>query len=216
MQLLISRSHILDNLCRQIDSFFSCSEEEYSVLEAYLDKALERVEKCFQGFDNKYFKTESGGVKFNPFHSVQYMTFLYTLANELYRNGMSSTLSDKLYYLNKTMNGLDMFYAIELPEIWSAEHPVGSVLGRAKYGDGFFFYQGCTVGGNRGKDGILYYPVIGKNVRMYANSSFIGKCNIGDNVILGAGALVKDTDIPSNSIVFGQSPHLIIKENKCL
>lgn len=214
MQLLISRSQILDNLCRQIDSFFSCSEEEHSVLETYLDKALERVEKCFQGVDNKYFKNEFGGVKFNPFHSVQYMTFLYTLANELYRNGMSSTLSDKLYYLNKTMNGLDMFYAIELPEVWSAEHPVGTVLGRAQYGEGFFFYQGCTVGGNRGKDGVLNYPVIGRNVRMYANSSFIGKCNIGDNVILGAGALVKDTDIPSNSIVFGQSPNLIIKENK--
>lgn len=214
MQLLISRSQILDNLCRQIDSFFSCSEEERSVLEAHLDKALERVKKCFQGVDNKYFKAESGEVKFNPFHSVQYMTFLYVLANELYRNGMSSTLSDKLYYLNKTMNGLDMFYAIELPEVWSAEHPVGSVLGRAKYGEEFFFYQGCTVGGNRGKDGMLHYPVIGNNVRMYANSSFIGKCNIGDNVILGAGALVKDEDIPSNSIVFGQSPNLIIKENK--
>lgn len=216
MQLLISRPEILDNLCRQIDSFFSCSEEERSVLETYLDKSLERLEKCLQGVDNKYFKTELGTVKFNPFHSVQYMTFLYTLANELYRNGASSTLSDKLYYLNKTMNGLDMFYAIELPEVWSAEHPVGSVLGRAKYGEGFFFYQGCTVGGNRGKDGILHYPLIGNNVRMYANSSFIGKCNIGDNVILGAGALVKDTDIPSNSIVFGQSPNLIIKENKRL
>lgn len=212
MQILISRSQILDNLCRQVDSFFSCSEEECSILDAYLDKALDRVEKCFQGVDNKYFKT-NGGVKFNPFHSVQYMTFLYIIANELYRNGVSPILSDKLYYLNKTMNGLDMFYAIELPEVWSAEHPVGSVLGRAKYGEGFFFYQGCTVGGNRGKDGILHYPIIGKNVRMYANSSFIGKCNIGDNVILGAGTLVKDTNIPSNSIVFGQSPNLIIKEN---
>lgn len=214
MQLLISRSQILDNLCRQVESFFSCTEEERSVLDTYLDKALERVEKCFQGIDNKYFKTEFGEAKFNPFHSVQYMTFLYVLANELYRNGMSSTLSDKLYYLNKTMNGLDMFYAIELPEVWSAEHPVGSVLGRAKYGDGFFFYQGCTVGGNRGKDDMLHYPVIGNNVRMYANSSFIGKCNIGNNVILGAGALVKDENIPSDSIVFGQSPNLIIKENK--
>lgn len=213
MHLAVPRDQILNNLYRQVDSFFSCSEEERSVLDAYLDKALERVETCFQSIDNKYFKTESGLI-FNPFHSIQYMTFLYTLANELYRNGMSSTLSDKLYYLNKAMNGLDMFYAIELPEVWSAEHPVGSVLGRAKYGEGFFFYQGCTVGGNIGKDGILNYPVIGNNVRMYANSSFIGKCNIGDNVILGAGALVKDTDIPSNSIVFGQSPNLIIKDNK--
>lgn len=216
MQLLVSRSQLLENLCRQVDSMFSCTEEERSTLDIYIDKALERVERCFQGVDNKYFKIESGGVRFNPFHSVQYMTFLYTIANELYRNGVSSALSDKLYYLNKVMNGLDMFYAIELPEVWSAEHPVGSVLGRAKYGDGFFFYQGCTVGGNRGKDEVLHYPVIGKNVRMYANSSLIGKCNVGDNVILGAGALVKDTDIPSNSIVFGQSPNLIIKENKRL
>jgi len=206
MQLVIPRAEILDNLCRQIHSFFSCTEEERIILDKYLDKTLERVEKCFQGIDNKYFKSDLG-VKLNPFHSVQYMTFLYTIANELYRNRISSTLTDKLYYLNKTMNGLDMFYAIELPEVWSAEHPVGSVLGRAKYGNGFFFYQGCTVGGNRGKDGILYYPVIGINVKMYANSSFIGKCNIGDNVILGAGALVKDEDIPSNSIVFGQSPN---------
>lgn len=49
---------------------------------------------------------------------------------------------------------------------------------------------------------------------MYANSSLIGKCDIGDNVILGAGALVKDAVIPSNSLVFGQSPNLIIKELK--
>ena len=35
--------------------------EEHSVLEAYLDKALERVERCFQNVDNKYFKNELGG-----------------------------------------------------------------------------------------------------------------------------------------------------------
>lgn len=216
LQLVIPRTQILENLFRQINSFFSCSDEESHVIDKYLDRALERAEKCFQGIDNKYWRISLDEVKFNPFHSVQYMTFLYFLANELYCNGCSSMLSDKLYYLNKTMNGLDMYYAIELPDVWSAEHPVGSVLGRAKYGDGFFFYQGCTVGGNKGKDGVLYYPVIGRNVRMYANSSIIGRSHVGDNVILGAGALVKDEDIPSNSIVFGQSPNLIIKENKHL
>lgn len=61
MQLLISRSQILDNLCRQVDSFFSCSEEERSVLDTHLDKSLDRVKKCLQGVDNKYFKSELGG-----------------------------------------------------------------------------------------------------------------------------------------------------------
>lgn len=74
MQLLISRSQILDNLCRQIDSFFSCTEEECSVLEIYLDKALERVKKCFQGVGNKYFKAESGGeiqpLSFSTIHDI--------------------------------------------------------------------------------------------------------------------------------------------------
>ena len=103
MELIISRSQILDNLCRQIDSFFICTEKERSILDTYLDAALNRIEKCFNGIDNKYFKSEFG-VRFNPFHSVQYMTFLYTIANEVYRNGETSTLSDKLYYLNKTKN----------------------------------------------------------------------------------------------------------------
>ena len=46
---------------------------------------------------------------------------------------------------------------------------------------------------------------------MYANSSILGKCHIGKNVQIGAGALVKNQDVPDNSIVFGQSPNLIIK-----
>lgn len=209
MKLNISRGDILNNLYRQLNSFFYCSEEEKQILDTYIDKALERSEICFLAINNKYWTLLGGGVKFNPFHSVQYMTFLYFLANELYRNIGSSLLSDKLYYLNKIMNGLDMYYAIELPEVWSAEHPVGSVLGRAKYGNGFFFYQGCTVGGNHG-----IYPNIGENVKMFAHSHIIGNCNIGNNVVLGAGCLIKDEDIPENSIVFGQSPNLIIKRKK--
>ena len=46
------------------------------------------------------------------------------------------------------------------------------------------------------------------------NSAIIGKCNVGDNVTIGAGAIVKDEDIPSNCLVFGQSSNLIIKQQK--
>lgn len=120
-----------------------------------------------------------------------------------------SILADKVYYLNKVMNSVDLFYEIELPDHFGVEHPLGSVMGRAKFGDEFFFYQGCTVGGNH-----LTYPTIGSNVTMYANSSIIGNCHIGDNVSLGAGCLIKDQDIPSNSLVFGQSPNIVIKTKK--
>ncbi len=36
--------------------------------------------------------------------------------------------------------------------------------------------------------------------------------NIGDNVFISAGAFVKDQDIPNNTIVFGKSPNLILKQ----
>ena len=123
----------------------------------------------------------------------------------------NSLLADKIYYLNKIMNAVDLFYAIELPDVWSAEHPLGSVMGRAKYSNGFFFYQGCTVGGTKDKNGAIYYPTIEKNVSMFANSCILGRCHIGENVKIGAGCIVKNQDIPDNSIVFGQSPNLIIK-----
>ena len=61
------------------------------------------------------------------------------------------------------------------------------------------------------KEGNILYPIIGENVRMYANSSILGNCIIGRNVQVGAGAIVKNQDVPDNSIVFGQSPNLIIK-----
>ena len=60
-------------------------------------------------------------------------------------------------------------------------------MGRAEYGEGFSFGQNCTVGNNKG-----IYPVLGENVRMCANSSIIGNCRIGDNVIIGANSGVKD------------------------
>lgn len=37
---------------------------------------------------------------------------------------------------------------------------------------------------------------------------------ISSNAIIGANACIKDQDLSSNSIVFGESPNLVIKENR--
>lgn len=217
MQLQIPKQDILAQLIVQLESHFILSNIEKTVISDHLDLTLEKCESNFWASSNKYFKIDVGGhknVRFNPYHSVQYMIFLYYLSHEIYANTQNSVLCDKIYYLNKIMNSVDLFYAIELPQKFGAEHPLGSVMGRAQYGEGFFFYQGCTVGGTDGKNGEIYYPVLGENVQMYANSSILGRCKVGDNVKIGAGTLVKNEDIPSDSIVFGQSPHLIIKKQK--
>ena len=109
------------------------------------------------------------------------------------------------------MHANDWFYAIDLPTHFHCEHPLGSVLGRATYGDYFFVYQGTTVGGNRSK-GKLFYPMIGTNVILYANATILGNTNIGNNVVVSADSFLINETIPDNCIVFGKSPNISIKE----
>lgn len=131
------------------------------------------------------------------------------MSRRLYFDSHNSALADKVYYLNKVMNGCDLFYEVELPKFFKLDHPVGSVMGRAKYGEGFSFLQCCTVGNNRD-----IYPVIGENVRMCANSYIIGNCLIGNNVIIGAHSGVKDCDVPDDTIVFGHYPNNVFKKRE--
>lgn len=169
---------------------------------------ISRCEYCFSHTKNKYYSCD-GETYFNPYQSAQYTIFLYYFANTISRDTHNRLLADKLYYLNKIMNGCDLYHEVNLPDYFTLDHPVGSVMGRAEYGEGFSFGQNCTVGNNRG-----IYPVIGQNVRMCVSSSIIGNCHIGNNVIIGANSGVKDEDVPDNCIVFGNSPNLIIKQKK--
>ena len=116
-----------------------------------------------------------------------------------------------VYYLNKIMHANDWFYAVSLPCHFLCEHPLGSVLGRANYGDYLFVYQGTTVGGNRNK-GKLYYPILGDNVILYANATVLGNTHIGNNVVISANSYLINETIPSNCVVFGSSPDIIIKK----
>ena len=169
----------------------------------FVKEALEKTLSCFEPNKNKYYSERNRSV----FHSGHYATYLYYLSNTVYKAMGDADLTSKIYYLNKILHAVDWFYAINLPNYWGVEHPLGSVLGRARYSDGLFIYQGCTVGGNKKK-----YPALGRNVIMYSNSTILGDCHVGDNVILGTGCTIKDEDIPSNSLVFGASPHLVIKQ----
>ena len=203
----ISQIDLVCKTIHQLRNFFPVSKAESLLIAQVMKRVMQRVEICFDGTSNKYYHCE-GEVFFNPFHSGQYCIYLYWLSRVVYEED-NSLLADKIYYLNKIMNGCDMFYEVKLPKVFMLDHPVGSVIGRAQYGEGFTFGQCCTVGNNHG-----IYPVIGRNVEMCANASIIGNSHVGDNVTIGAYACVKDQDVPANSVVFGQSPNLIIKTKK--
>lgn len=148
MNLVIPYDEIIKLVHKQIDNIFNLENNEKELINNIFQKVLERCERNFSNSSNKYY-TNNGITKFNPYHSGQYCIFLYYLSNEVWKNG-NSILADKVYYLNKTLNSCDLFYEVELPNIFMLDHPVGSVMGRAKYSDFFSFGQNCTIGNNKG------------------------------------------------------------------
>lgn len=190
-------------LFKQLDSLFFFTVEERALIETLADKINQRFLYNCSNLKTKYYLDLS---LISPYHSGQYTMFLYFAANTIFKENGRAEICDKIYNLLKIISGADIYYEVNLPDIFMFDHPTGTVLGRAAYGNGFVFSQGCTVGNNKG-----IYPVIGEFVIMNSNSKIIGNCKIGNNVILSANTFVKDTDIPPYSLVFGGDKNLIIK-----
>jgi serine O-acetyltransferase len=206
MKQNMDQDHLLDLLERQLKSLLAFDpEKDGSTLRSALPVALQRSEYCFSHTRNKYYH-QDGETYFNPFHSGQYCVFLYYLSNTVGKIAGAGDLADRLYYLNKILNSVDLYHAVTLPAVFGLDHPLGSVMGRAVYSDGLMFMQNCTIGNNRG-----IYPSLGRNVTLYSGAKILGACRIGHHVTLAANACVIDQDVPDYALVFGSSPHLTIK-----
>ena len=196
----IDNTQLANYVANQLNQFFpdhNRVREEKILL--YVNNAEERIFQCFEGIRKKYFN-DGTQVLFNHLISDQYCMYLYMLANEVYEQHSDTDVATKLYYLNKALHSVDIFYTTQMPAIFLLVHPLGTIMGRATFGDYFLAYQGCTIGCLN--EGI--FPTIGEKVMMYANSSILGKCTIGNNVCIAAGVSVINTDVPSDVIVFGQ------------
>lgn len=207
MEISISKDELLKLTIHQLQSIFFISSEETDAINTILDSVLERCERCFSKITCRYYSSEDK-VRFSPLHSDQHAVFLYFLSNSLYHTGTENkTLAEKVYRLNKMMNGNDIYCSVELPEIFKIEHSIGTIIAPgSKIGNYFKISQNCTLGNNNG-----CLPVLGEHVYMLSGSKIIGNSVIGDNVIISANTYIKDTNIPSGSIVFPAVKGVIIK-----
>lgn len=181
-------------IARQVEAVFPWYRPP-DTLGAVVTESLERTESCIAGVGQPGYGSRQGR-GFDPDHTDMYATFLYFVANTAWRRGDRETAS-RAYALNKALHALDVFYEVELPDVFLLIHPVGTVLGRATYGGRLVVYQGCTVGANLE----LERPVLGDGVALMAGSSILGRCVIGANTLIGSGVTVLDMDVAPNSVV---------------
>ncbi len=205
MSVLGGAETLAQTLLRQIENNFGLTTTERAILLSAKRAAIDRAENCFSKNRVKHYWNANDEPVFNPYHSGQYLVFLYFLSRELSADGHSS-LADRVYYLNKMLNSCDIYHEVELPDIFLVEHPVGTVLGRAHFSNYFVVQQNCTVGGDNGR-----YPVLGEFVWLFAHAMVLGNCRLGNNVFVSAGATIRNENVPDNTVVFGSSPHLILK-----
>lgn len=205
----LSRGELARYVAAQMSSSFPDREVRPGEIEPHLGRALERLDFCFSRIRNKHYG-DGQRARFDHLHADQYAAFLYLLANTIFREDGDRALAGKAYGLNRHGLGLDIYFEVELPDVFFLQHPVGTVLGRAHYASYFMCWQRTSVGGNVD----LEYPRFEEGVVLYGNSSVIGKCSVGSGACLSYGALLMDTDAPPENIVFGASPNNAFKPSR--
>lgn len=183
---------------RQVNAMFPDGEDVApAMLQAAVESALPRLEHCFTRVNNKYFFDGEQAV-FDHLHGDQYAMWLYLLANELFRMGGPAAVCKKLFLLNKALHACDIFYEVELPSVFLLVHPLGTVLGRARYADYLIVYQRVGVGSNHD-----IYPELGAHVTLRPGSSVLGRCKVGERCSVAAESLLLDRDLPDGSLYIG-------------
>ncbi|MBU4304186.1 MAG: serine O-acetyltransferase [Candidatus Omnitrophica bacterium] len=107
-----------------------------------------------------------------------------------------------LSQFNRWLTGIEIHPAAKIGKGLFIDHGMGVVIGETTViGDNVTLYQGVTLGGT-GKEKGKRHPNIGDNVVIGAGAKILGNITMGDNSYVGANAVVIK-DVPPNSTVVG-------------
>lgn len=112
-----------------------------------------------------------------------------------------SLLYKVLFKLVQILTGIELPCEAEVGRGFVIDHFGGIIVsGYARFGDNCRIRNGVTVGLRRVEEPAA--PRLGNNVDVGAGAKLLGPITIGDNVVIGANAVVI-TDVPANSIAIG-------------
>lgn len=189
-------------VAKQAEAIFPDGYNLCPALEQYLPRALQRTTQCVHSVKSWQ---ERG---FDYLVSGQYAIFLYFLANEIWRASSDSVAATKLFLLNKVINGIDLYYEVELPPYFLIGHTVGMVFAKATYANFLVLHQGCTIGRSGDER-----PRLEPGIVLFPNASIIGRCLVKENTVIAPGVQLVNHSTPGNCYVFmGKSGKPVFKD----
>ena len=135
------------------------------------------------------------------FHMGLHVVSMYREAHELWLAGKKEEAL-RINYECHSKTGADIHPGATIGKSFFIDHATGVVIGEtAVIGDHVIIYQGVTLGGVSSSKG-KRHPTIGNNVVIGTGAIVLGNITIGNNVRIGAGSVVLK-DIPDDSTVVG-------------
>ena len=106
-----------------------------------------------------------------------------------------------LFKFIQIITGIELPCEVDVGRNFVIDHFGGVIVsGYAKFGDNCRIRNGVVVGLRRVTEKVA--PHIGNNVDIGAGAKLLGPIRVGDNVLIGANAVVI-SDVPDNSIAIG-------------
>jgi len=107
MILTLEKHQLSKYVQRQLAALFSDGSPTKAIKGA-MDQTLDRLATCISAVaDTRFWR--DGETFFNHLHSDQYAMFIYLLSNTLFHQNGPLDLCEKLFILNKTLYGIDVF-----------------------------------------------------------------------------------------------------------
>lgn len=118
-----------------------------------------------------------------------------------------------LSQLARAVTGIEIHPGASIGHGLFIDHGMGVVIGEtAVVGDNVTLFQGVTLGGT-GKEKGKRHPTLGRNVVVGTGAKVLGNLTIGDNVRIGANAVVL-RDVPPNAVVVGVPGRVVRHEGR--
>ncbi len=136
--------------------------------------------------------------------------FYYRLSRAHYLKDENHPLLPFLSALMRRRTGMEIYYSTSIGAGLKIMHGVGVVVGpRYKIGSNFTVYQGVTIGQSR-QNCPGQHVSVGDDVVLFAGAKVLGDVQIGDNVQVGANAVVVNALKPN--AVYAGVPARLIRE----
>lgn len=163
-------------------------------------------------YEGKTQKNSFLGFLHSLFLNIRFLpVFIYRLAS--YFQGKNFRfIARALSFVNFLIFGAEISSRCSIGPGLCFPHTLGSVIGASRIGKNALIYHGVTVGANAMDLGYTMdeRPLIGDNVTLGSGAKILGGITIGNNVIVGANAVVVKS-IPDN-VVVGGVPAKVIRE----